>query len=147
MKANPKPFVREPIAIRKSGHKGTSLVEFALILPLFLLLLCGLIQFGFLFHANLQLTQACSLATRYATFGKSDTEIQEKVSELLNPNLPLPNTSPVVVEITRDYVPHGDRTVSVTVTYDYPISLPLLDFLFPEGNARLQSSSIMRSEQ
>ena len=39
-------------------HRGQSLVEFALILPTMLLMLVGLIDFGFLFYTNMTLEYA-----------------------------------------------------------------------------------------
>ena len=38
---------------------GQSMVEFALILPIFLLILCGIIDFGWLFYNQLSLNNAC----------------------------------------------------------------------------------------
>lgn len=131
---------------RRDMEKGTSVLEFALVLPTFLLLLCGLIQFGFLLHANLRLTQASSLATRYATLGRSDFDVQQKALELLLPTLPVPNSASPVVEITRGMAPSGDASVSVAISYNYPISVPFLDFVFPNGVAPLRSTSTMRSE-
>jgi hypothetical protein len=52
---------RDPGRRRHPGsarHRGQSLVEFALILPTILLMLVGLIDFGFLFYANMTLEYA-----------------------------------------------------------------------------------------
>ena len=52
---------RGPVGRRQAGrarHRGQSLVEFALILPTMLLMLVGLIDFGFLFYTNMTLEYA-----------------------------------------------------------------------------------------
>ena len=52
---------RGPVGRRHQGHaprRGQSLVEFALILPSMLLMLVGLIDFGFLFYTNMTLEYA-----------------------------------------------------------------------------------------
>ena len=57
--------------IRKIREKcrredGQAMVEFALILPIFLLILCGIIDFGWLFYNQLSLNNACREGARYA---------------------------------------------------------------------------------
>jgi Flp pilus assembly protein TadG len=53
-----RPFKRET--------KGAVAVEFALILPLLLMLVCGIIEFGMLFRANLSVSQAARSGARTA---------------------------------------------------------------------------------
>lgn len=49
---------------RRAGKRGQSLVEFALILPLLVLLLYGLAEFGFLLYAHVQVTNAAREGAR-----------------------------------------------------------------------------------
>src|SRR5438477_12830285 len=53
-------------------HPGQTLVEFALTLPLLLLLLFGIIEFGRIFQAWVTLQNAARAATRYAVTGQYD---------------------------------------------------------------------------
>ncbi|HIQ01886.1 MAG TPA: hypothetical protein EYH30_07120, partial [Anaerolineales bacterium] len=55
---------------RRKGRLGQTLVEFALILPVLLLLLFGIIEFGAAFHAWLTLEHAAREAARYAATGQ-----------------------------------------------------------------------------
>jgi len=53
-------------ATRKSGSRGQALVEFALILPLFIMVLTGVIVLGIIVFYNQQLTNAAREAARFA---------------------------------------------------------------------------------
>ncbi len=51
--------------VASGSERGASLVEFALILPLLLLLVFGIISFGLMFHAKLSITDGAREAGRY----------------------------------------------------------------------------------
>jgi Flp pilus assembly protein TadG len=52
--------------------RGAAAVEFALVLPVLLLVLCGIIDFGRALHAQVVLTQAAREGARLAALGQSD---------------------------------------------------------------------------
>ncbi|MGJ7919181.1 TadE/TadG family type IV pilus assembly protein [Neobacillus sp. LXY-4] len=58
------------------SEKGQSLVEFALVLPVLLLLLFGIVDFGRIFHAYLTIDQAGREAARVASIGNDDGVIK-----------------------------------------------------------------------
>lgn len=58
---------------RHTKHKGQTLVEFALTLPILLLLIFGVIEFGRAFQAWITLENAAREAARYTTTGQYDT--------------------------------------------------------------------------
>ena len=49
-----------------AGEKGQALVEFALVLPVLLAILCGIIDFGWLFYNQLSVNNICREGARYA---------------------------------------------------------------------------------
>jgi hypothetical protein len=55
----------------RSGDRGSTAVEFALLLPLLLMMVFGLIDFGRALNAQLTLTQAAREGARLAAFGAS----------------------------------------------------------------------------
>ena len=65
--------VEQPPPVR--GRRGQTLVEFALTLPLLLLLLLGIIEFGRIFQAWVTLQNAARTAARYAVTGRYDQTI------------------------------------------------------------------------
>ena len=52
--------------VRKRRESGQSLVEFALVLPLLLLILCGKIDFGWIYYNRITLSNAAREGARYA---------------------------------------------------------------------------------
>lgn len=59
---------------RKLKHRGQTLVEFAFTLPILLLLVFGVVEFGRLFQAWVTIQNAAREATRYTTTGQYDEE-------------------------------------------------------------------------
>ena len=50
----------------KKNEKGQALVELALVLPLLLALLCGIVDFGWIYYNQITLTNAAREGARYA---------------------------------------------------------------------------------
>ena len=50
---------------KKRGQRGQTMVEFAIVLPIFLLLLLGIAQGGIAFNNYIQLTDATRAGARY----------------------------------------------------------------------------------
>lgn len=48
------------------GEEGQAMLEFALVLPIFLLILCGILDFGWLYYNELALNNICREGARYA---------------------------------------------------------------------------------
>ena len=71
---------------RRRGRRGAAIVEFAVVLPLLMLILFGILEYGYLFFVQQTLTNAaregCRIAvlqstTNYATPGGVDDRIAE----------------------------------------------------------------------
>lgn len=58
--------------------RGAAAVEFALVLPLLLLLVFGVIDFGRLLHAQVTLTQAAREGGRLAALGVADGDVTNR---------------------------------------------------------------------
>jgi Flp pilus assembly protein TadG len=63
-----------------TGRRGTAAVEFALVLPLLLALLFGIIEFGMLFKDQLAILQAAREGSRIAAVGRPIGEIQARIT-------------------------------------------------------------------
>ena len=66
--------------ITTQNNFGTASVEFALILPLLLALLFGIIEFGFVFKDQLSIQQAAREGARIAAVGKPVAEINARIT-------------------------------------------------------------------
>jgi Flp pilus assembly protein TadG len=76
------------VAPRRSG---STLVEFAIVLPLLLAVLIGIMEFGWLVKNNLTIANAAREGARNASLGKTTTEIRTRVQ---NTATPLSTVSP-----------------------------------------------------
>jgi len=71
---------RPPSSGRKTHDRGTAAVEFALVLPVLLLIVFGIVDFGRALNAQLTLTGAAREGVRLAALGYTDAAIQARVA-------------------------------------------------------------------
>lgn len=103
---------------KHKGHldRGAAAVEMALVLPLLLLVLFGLVDFGRAFNAQMQVTQAAREAVRVKALFGTDLDASNRVTTATGGlNAPLPtidfaNSTPCA---------DGDTTNNATVTVSY----------------------------
>jgi Flp pilus assembly protein TadG len=112
---------------RGRDETGAELIEFALVFPLLLMTVLGIVDFGFLFQRYEVLTNAAREGARVAVLpGYTDTDIENRVVSFLQTGgIPTTAGNPLVT-ITDTTIPEGPGTheaTSVTLTYDY-------DYLF-----------------
>ncbi len=102
--------------VKKSKcQRGSSAIEFALILPILTLLLLGIFQFGLAYNNYLAITHAAREGARMAAVGQFD---ESAVRASAYP------VSPTSVSVSY---PNGDshgEVVEVTVRYNITIDLP-----------------------
>lgn len=119
--------------------RGQALVEFALVIPIFLLILAGMIDFGSLLYSRMSVINAARSGAQYGSttligsaLGGSPTAIQSRVSSVATGLVSAGDVSVVCLERPGSTVvcsgsawEAGDA-VSVTVTYPYHPRFPLL---------------------
>lgn len=126
------------------NKKGQALVELALILPILLLLIFGVVEYGRIFSAYLAVTTASREGARVATVGATDTDIIA-AAKLRTDAMGL-KSADVIVTIT----PNGAGRVrgsSVTVQVTYPVKM--FDPFFTTivgANYTVKGVTIMRVE-
>jgi len=118
---------------KMSKKKGQALVEFALVLPLLLLLLVGLVEFGLLMFSKIVVTNAAwEGANAGATIvdpAQGDAEIIGAVQQAaygLDPALLVIDIDPGQDEPPRDQpwpAPRGSQ-LTVTVSYTFTLTIP-----------------------
>jgi len=115
------------------------MVEFALVAPILLMLLFGIIDFGLYFYNDLQLTQAARDAARYASVNNSTgvaSTIADAEDRLVSATLAEPDI---------DYGSQGDQaTVALTATYSFLTPLPGLVGM--GDSIAIDATAIMRRE-
>jgi Flp pilus assembly protein TadG len=140
---------------QKRPRQGQATVEFALILPIFLLILAGAIEFGRIFWSYGLLLQAAQEGARQgAVLGSatSDTTIATAAQQTAAKGGLTLSTSNVVISATCSYtsttsIAAANRTrgnlLTVQVSYHFT---PLIPFL-PMASLNLSPSSSMEIEQ
>ncbi len=117
--------------INKSIQRGQELVEFAIVLPLLLIIVIGLMDLGRAFHASITIANASRAGVRYAvSFGYVDNgntvapieaDIKSKVvQEAQNSGITIDPTL-VDIDCSTPSCNHGIDSITVSVSYDFPL--------------------------
>lgn len=115
------------------ARRGQSLVELALCVPLLLMLLCTVIEYGFLLYQTARLAEATREGARFGAQRQLDSAIKDRiVSHLpdLNPSSALRNAitiqekTPAGVNVAADTRTSGNR-LEITVAYTLKTLTPL----------------------
>jgi Flp pilus assembly protein TadG len=93
---------QKPRSRRVRGRRGGStLIEFALVVPVLLTILIGIMEFGWLVYHNMQINNAAREGARTASLGATTTNIRAQVTR---------RARPVVVTTTLQYSSNGGST-------------------------------------
>jgi Flp pilus assembly protein TadG len=132
-----------PAADRRSRRsRGQAMVEFTLILPMLLLLILGIYQFGQTYADYIQVTNAARDGGRKALVSRSDASgVADVVTTAKNSTWWL-NKNQIAVTVSPGQPWTTGQNVTVTVTYPYSINL--LGFVVASGN--LKSTTTVRME-
>lgn len=113
--------------LRKSEH-GQALVEMALVLPLFLLLLFGVVEMGRIGYAYITVSNAARAGGRAATIGATDSEITSSVQ---NAATSLDQASLTIIITPTQVLRVSGQGVKVQVTYPVQLVIPLISNVIP----------------
>lgn len=130
---------------RKGGlsreERGATLVEFALVLPVILLLVFGMIEFGRVLNAQIVIRNAAREGARAGSVGKSAAEIAACVLDM-SPTL---DGGALSVAVTNAQGATGEAVV-VHVAYSVDVVTPLIAAFFSSNPVPLAAESSMRLE-
>lgn len=109
-------------------EKGSQLIEFALVAPVLLLLLIGIVEFSWMFHKQIQIDNAVRLGARRAAVGVDNLTIIDQMKNVCS--FPVADEQITIEVRTPDGVPiedPEDRTPDnlVYVAIDLPASFIL----------------------
>jgi len=127
---------------RRRCETGQAVVELALVVPVLVLLLLGIAEFGRLYGAYLTVEQAAREGARVAALGGSDAQVTQTVDKVAS----WLDTTKLTVQITP---PDGQRlagqSVKVEVDYRFSFVAPVISRLVGDS-ILLHSTMIMRIE-
>ena len=127
----------------RRNETGSELVELAIVMPILVLLLLGIVDFAFLFQRWEVVTNATREGARLASMGDTaytDQDVEDRVESYLQAN-GLSATPSIGVNLATSETISTVVVNTVTVSVSYPSS-----FIFLPGTINLQSSSVMRAE-
>ena len=113
-----------------ADDRGSSAVEFALVVPLLVTLIVGMIQFGVVYNAYLGVTHAAREGARMAAVGQYTVAAVKAAS---------PQLDPAKVQISES---EASGYCQVVVTYPYKLEIPFV----PAQSLSLTSTARMRKE-
>lgn len=123
------------------SERGQAVVELALSLPLLLILLFGMIDFGRVITAYMSLEHAGREAARSASIGADNTEVYSRAkaaAQVLDPNRLTVQISPESGRVRGTYV-------TITASYSVNISTPIIQNFLPDPYI-VRSKTVMRVE-
>lgn len=135
--------MRFPLNSNAQSRQGAAVVEFAIVAPLLILLILGMIEFGRMIMVKQAITNATREGAREACL---DGATKEKVQETVKKYLDTCGISGASIEIKPDLGQVQFRE-PITVTVNIPFSkVSWLPNLFAGKNLQLAGSSVMRAE-
>ena len=140
-------YERGLVSVRRGGRRGNTLVEFALVVLLFFLLVFGLIDFGRLFFTELTLQHALRQAGRFAVTGNHLTDPNSnppgqqltRVDSIISVarqaavGIPIPADN---IQVSSQVGGAGSAggpsdTMTISLNYDLPLITPMIRAFFP----------------
>lgn len=137
------PSREAPRRRRRSRQLGQSLAEFAVVVPIFLIVAFGIVDFSLGLKAWLTITNASREGARVLVVGETCSQVTtaaDNVASSLHPQVAVTISPSTCTGVTGD-------PMSVTVTYKYTSVTPLGHFAqLLTGPITLSSTSTMRHE-
>ena len=120
----------------KRKERGQSLVEFAIVLPILLIILAGVLDLGRLYYAYVAVTDAAAEGAAYAAIWPDEyDEMFERAQDATGGMVVL---EPGSVEVDYETSGSGDP-ISVTVSYSHTLATPLMNVIVPDGRLVLRA--------
>jgi Flp pilus assembly protein TadG len=148
----------------RASDKGAVVVEFALVVPLLLLLVFGIVDFGWMMNRDMLVDNASRDGVRVASLGGQFTEVCTTVkTELSQSGLAVPascntNATPTKITIdcikidgtacsatssTYDTLAGSGTTAVVTITYAHTWITPLTSSLFGHTKTLVEKTQMV----
>ena len=137
----------------ESGRRGQAVVEFALVLPLVLILVISVFEFARAWNIQQVLTDAAREGARIAVVGsgREETEgvITGKVQTAVNNALSIAAIDPDDADVTLTNMGAGRgsaATVRIELPYRFSFLGPLMEWTIDKSTLTLSTSITMRNE-
>jgi len=124
---------------RGTGERASAAVEFALVLPLVLVMTLALLQIGLFVKDELMVQEAARAGARQAAVSTDDGAARQAAMDAAT------SLDPDRIEVSVQREGSVGSGATVTVVYHAPVVVPLVSWLFP-STIDLSAKAIMRQE-
>ena len=136
--------MKKQTAFHPSSERGQSLIEFAISLTFMLILLAGAVDFGIgLFH-YVAMRDAAQEGALFGSMNPDNTTgIQERVANASGDTgliRDLYDSGDMTVQITYSGAHCSGNGITVTVIYDYPLSMPFIGAFIGSDHIALRAT-------
>lgn len=109
---------------KAKSERGQAMVEFALVLPIFLLVVFAIVDFGMGFHAWITVSNSSREGARIGVVGANAATVEARVRDTASS---LKDDANLAVTVTNAVDQGGDpgESVKVDVDYNYQLITPL----------------------
>lgn len=116
--------------MRRDAEAGAAIIEFALVLPILILLVFGIIEFGYAFYQKEVLTNATREGARYGIIMANPRPTATQITDVVKTALTNASWDATKATITVTGA-QGASGSNLTVQLDYPYSFTVLPKLIP----------------
>jgi Flp pilus assembly protein TadG len=121
---------------RIRDERGQTMAEIAIVLPILIVLLFGIVQFGILFNNYVTLTDAVRAGARAAAVSRQASDPSAVATAAVRSSASDLNPSSLGISISSAWTPGAQ----VTVTATYPYSINLLGWVVSSGSLTTKST-------
>lgn len=118
---------------RQHDEKGAAMVEFAIILPVLLMLVVGIIEFGRAYNTQVSIQAAAREGARELALRRSAADVESR-TRAAAPSITIDSISQAGCPAS------GDGQASVAITEDFTFGIPFV----PLGTKTLTAEGVMR---
>jgi len=118
-------------------ERGQALVEFAMILPIMLLLICALVDFGRAYYTWLMVTNAAREGARVGATQQPESAINARILDSIDGL----DGSELTINVTNAQGPRGEP-INVDLTYNFEFVTPISSLLALVGGDALAEPQI-----
>ena len=129
---------------RRTNDEGQAVVEFAVVLPVLLLILFAILQFGVVFNNYIQVTSAAREGARKAATSRTLGVAAAESAATTSAKSAAGSLNPANLTVTFPNSPTFVQGSDVTVQVTYPYSVSIMGLVVSSGN--LTGSTTMRVE-
>jgi Flp pilus assembly protein TadG len=123
------------------------MAELAIVMPILLLVVCGIIDFGWLFSNNMITSYSCREGARMGTIVADEADAATQIENRVMDVTPaFAHKGLHVITVFTNTVKPADGDVKVTVKYTFTLLTPFAQMIFGSSSYTAESTCQMKAE-